>query len=246
MPALNEEKNIHRAIHLVLEAYAQFKFNGEIIVVNDGSRDQTAVIVKELQKQYSNVKLVSHEKNRGVGASYWSGYKVAEGELITWMPGDGETNCAETLRYTPLFEHVDIVVPYIYNNGVRSLTRRIVSKLYKLIINMSFGTLLNYMNGATIYRKCVLDQIDLQTKGFFFQVELLMKSIQMGYLYAEVPCALNQRMSGKSKALTLKSFINVSRDYIYTTISIYKTKKQFEVRPLHPSSKTAQRWSEIR
>jgi len=245
MPALNEEKNIQRAIQLVLDSFSILNIQGEIVVINDGSRDKTELKVKAMQRIHSNIKLVSHPKNQGVGASYWTGLKVAEGELITWMPGDGETDCYETLRYLPLLQHVDIVIPFIYNRNVRSFWRKQISKAYKLIINLTFGTLLNYMNGATIYRKCVLDQIDLKTKGFFFQVELLMKSIQLGYLYAEVPCALRQRISGKSKALTLQSFLNVVRDYIITTVAIYKTKNILEGQKLHPDSVTARRRNDL-
>ena len=65
--------------------------------------------------------------------------------------------------------------------------------MYKGIINLSFGMLLNYMNGAAMFRKSILRDYNLQNTGFFFQTELLIKSIKKGYLYAEVPCALKKR-----------------------------------------------------
>lgn len=245
MPALNEEKNIQASIQSVLDAFAQLKINGEIVVINDGSRDRTAQKVEEKQKDYKNIKLVSHTKNRGVGASYWTGLKAAEGEIITWIPADGEASCYESLRYLPLMDHVDLVVPYIFNRQVRGVWRNILSRIYKRIINLTFGTLLNYTNGATIYRKCVLDGMELKTKGFFFQVEMLMKSLQAGYLFAEVPCSLNRRISGRSKALTLRSLMSVSKGYFSTTWVIYKNKWSDNRLKVHPDSVTARRWAEV-
>lgn len=243
MPALNEGMNLSKAIDDVKNAFTTLGLRGEIIVVNDGSTDDAEAVVMKKMAECDYISMIKHDRPMGVGSSYWDGVKKANGELITWMPGDGESNCFDALRYFGLSEHVDIIVPFVFNSDVRSWKRNLVSKLYKGIINLSFGTLLNYMNGATIYRKCVLDDIELETKGFFFQVELLIKSIKRGYLYAEVPCALSRRLSGKSKAISLKSLISVARAYfkMLGKVHIYRA----PMTPLHPSSRTAQRLAAI-
>ena len=121
----------------------------------------------------------------------------------------------------PLMKQVDIVVPFVYNVEVRGRSRRWVSRIYKAIINLSFGMLLNYMNGTVMYRKTVLQSLNLNSRGFFYQTELLIKAIRMGFLYAEVPYALGTRSTGKSKALTLKSLFKLSKDYLLTVYSVY-------------------------
>ena len=243
MPALNEAPSIAAAIRDVVQSYERLSIFGEIIVVNDGSTDKTAAVVEDLMKQYPFIRIIHHTKPLGIGKSYWEAVQIAEGELITWMPGDAETASYEVLRYVPLFQHVDVVIPFIFNPNVRNFQRRFLSKLYKAILNFSFGTLLNYMNGATIYRKCVLQEIHVQTTGFFFQVELLMKAMRLGYLYAEVPSALAKRLSGKSKAFTFRSFIHICRDYLLTAVSIYLTYKKPNA--FHPDSATHKRWAEV-
>ena len=221
MPALNEQDNISNAIENVVKAFHKLNVSGEIIVVNDGSTDRTASIVEGLMGKYPFIQLVYHEKPQGIGASYWDGIWKSEGEIVTMIPGDGENDTYEVLRYFPLMDHVDIVIPFIYNRNVRSLSRRLISKLYKGIINLSFGMLLNYMNGNVIYRKCILQDITLKSRGFFYQTELLIRTLKNGYLYAEVPCALQQRSSGRSKALTFKSLLRVIRGYLYMVVSVY-------------------------
>lgn len=243
MPALNEEDNISKAIENVVNSFNRLNVFGEIVVVNDGSTDRTKEIVDSLMKQYPFIQLVCHDTPKGIGASYWDGIWKAKGEIVTMLPGDAENDAYETLRYLPLMDHVDIVIPFIYNQNVRSWKRRMISKFYKGIINLSFGMLLNYMNGAVMYRKCVLQNITLKSSGFFYQTELLIKSIRNGYLYAEVPCALQQRLSGKSKALTFKSLRKVIRGYLTTMASVYI----FDTKNKHivPDSVTALRHKQL-
>ena len=221
MPALNEEDNISKAVEDVVEAFNRLNIHGEIVVVNDGSTDRTKIIVDDFIVKYSFIQLICHDKPKGVGASYWEGIWKSQGEIVTMLPGDAENDAYEILRYLPITDHVDIVIPFIYNKNARTWKRRMISKFYKGIINISFGMLLNYMNGSVMYRKCVLQNVTLKSGGFFYQTELLIKSIKNGYLYAEVPCAIQRRLSGESKALTFKSLFKVIRGYLYTMGAIY-------------------------
>ena len=243
MPALNEENNLAGAIENVIEAFRKLGVSGEIVVVNDGSTDRTAAIVEGFKGKYPFIQLIHHDKPQGIGASYWDGIWKSEGEIVTMIPGDGENDTYEVLRYLPLMDHVDIVIPFIYNRNVRSWSRRLISKLYKGIINLSFGMLLNYMNGNVIYRKCILQDITLKSRGFFYQTELLIKCIKGGYLYAEVPCALQQRGSGRSKALTFKSLLRVIRGYLYMVGTVYLFNNKN--RRIVPDSVTALRYRKL-
>lgn len=221
MPSLNEEKNISRAVQNVIEGFQSLGVAGEIIVIDDGSSDATGRIATDLSSSYSFVRVVHHERPQGIGASFWDGIQNAVGDVVTMIPGDGENDAAEILRYLPLMEQVDIVVPFIYNRGVRSFRRRVLSILYREIIKASFGLSLNYMNGTVMYRKGIFSGITLKAGGFFYQTELLVKTILAGYLYAEVPCALLQRGGGESKATTFKSLVRVARAYLNLLKEVY-------------------------
>ncbi len=111
-------------------------------------------------------------------------------------------------------EEVDIIIPFIHNIEVRHKGRRIISSIYRFIINISFGTNLNYTNGTVFYRRCILDDLCLNSFGFFYQTELLVKLIRKGYLFSEVPNLLSSRIGGQSKATTLSSLIRLTGNYL--------------------------------
>lgn len=216
MPALNEEGNLAAAVANVLESYERMGISGQVIVVNDGSSDRTGEMAEEFCRLNSNVTVIHHATPAGIGASFWDGVRSAGGDVVTMLPGDGENDAAEILRYLPLMQQVDIVVPFVFNREVRSFRRRLLSIVYREIIKASFGLSLNYMNGTVMYRRCIFEGIELKCSGFFYQTELLIKTIKRGYLYAEVPYALNVRGGGESKATTFASLKKVARAYLET------------------------------
>lgn len=241
MPALNEENNLESAVRNVVEGFTRFNISGQIYIVNDGSNDRTGELAEQLALQNESVQAIHHTTPRGIGASFWDGVQKAAGELVVMLPGDGENDAVEILRYLPILEQVDIVVPYVYNREVRSPGRRLLSIIYREIIKASFGLSLNYMNGTVIYRRCVFDGIELRNPGFFYQTELLIKCIRRGYLYAEVPTALRRRKGGDSKAMTLASLFRVMRGYLGTLAEIISSPPALEVSPV---SATARRLKE--
>jgi glycosyltransferase involved in cell wall biosynthesis len=241
MPSLNEEANLGEAVADVLAAFKDLKLDGEILVVNDGSSDGTAELARALEKKHPEVRALHHEATQGIGAAFWSGVKLASGEAVTMLPGDGENDAREILLYLPLLQRVDIVIPFVFNGEIRSLLRRLLSKIYKTIINLSFGVLVNYMNGTVMYRRSALLTLKHQSTGFFYQTELLIRAIRKGYLYAEVPYALKLRRKGRSKALTARSLWRVSREYLGMLWAVYLDKEAAPGVGIHPETVTARR-----
>jgi hypothetical protein len=194
-----------------------------------------------MEKQ-PRVRLISHERPLGIGASFWDGAEQAKGSFITMFPGDNENDPLEALRYFSLLEHVDIVIPFAFNREVRSPFRNVLSLIYRLIVNTTFRVSFNYTNGTVLYRRSILSDLTHHSKGFFFQTEILIKAAKRGYLFAEVPYFLNRRSFGKSKAVSFPSFLHVARGYLQLVRDIYfpKDKEQGKL-PLCKESVTSRR-----
>ncbi|GAM10554.1 undecaprenyl-phosphate mannosyltransferase [Geobacter sp. OR-1] len=221
MPALNEELCLDASVDNVLDVFNRLGICGELIIVNDGSSDRTGALADARVKWQQCIQAIHHENCRGIGASFWDGVQHSRGEIVVFIPGDGENDAEEIFRYLPLLEQVDIVVPFVYNPEVRSRFRQRLSALFTRIVCLFFGLSLNYLNGTVMYRRSILEGIDLRSNGFFYQAEILIKTIRRGYLYAEVPYALKQRNAGASKAVSIATMIKVFRDFASVFRSVH-------------------------
>jgi len=215
MPALNEERNILASITNTLLALDAYSISGEVIVVNDGSTDSTENLVNDIIKKDIRVRVIRHDKPCGIGASFWDGVDNARGQIIVMLPGDNECNPQEIFRYHRLLEHVDIVIPFTFNSKeVRTVFRNTVSFIYRFIINATFRVNFNYTNGTVMYRRSILKELDYRSSSFFFQTDILIRTVKKGYLFAEVPYRLGVRKEGVSKAISFSSLRKVAKGYI--------------------------------
>jgi len=239
IPVLNEEKNITPVVENTLKALDDYGINGEIIVVNDGSSDNTKRLVENLILKETRVKLINHEKPQGIGASYWDGVDASCGEIVTWIPGDNENDLWEIFRYYKLLKHIDIIIPFIFNKEVRSLFRNALSYAYRFIINTTFGVSFNYTNGTVLFRKSLLKELKRRNDSFFFQTDTLIRTVKKGYLFAEVPCRLKMRKEGISKAFSFPSLIKIIKGYLKLIKDFYFSNKQKETNHYVAGSQTA-------
>jgi glycosyltransferase involved in cell wall biosynthesis len=244
MPALNEQENVRAAINNTLSAFLECRIDGEIIVVNDGSTDKTESIVCEIMKSEPRVRIVTHAKPQGIGASFWDGVEHSRGEFICMLPGDNENDPFEILRYFPLLQHVDMVIPFVFNKQVRSLFRNGLSFVYRFIINSTFLVYFNYTNGTVMYRRSILKEIDFRSTGFFFQTDILVRTVKRGYLFAEVPYRLNLRTQGVSKAVSFPSLLMVIRGYLRLVKDYYYNKRVLPPEHFAKGSMTETRYTE--
>ena len=222
IPALNEEKNILFTLDNTLSALKDFGIKGEIIVVNDGSTDSTSLLVEKKMKENPGIiKMISHDKPKGIGASFWDGADQSRGDAVVMIPGDNENDTKEILRYYGLTEQADMVIPFILNKEVRPFLRRILSFLYRFIINTTFLVNFRYTNGTILYRKSALKELAHRSNGFFFQTDILIRLVKKGCLFAEVPCRLGSRKEGTSKAITLSSLAQLIKEYFHLVKDYY-------------------------
>ena len=226
VPALNEEKSVESTVREITALFKKHSIDGEVILINDGSTDRTPEIAEAVAKSDSAVKLIHHKKPAGIGGCFREGTRAATKKVVTWLPGDGENDPYEIIKYLPLLEHVDIVNPYVINKSERTLARRILSGTYLFIVNTAFGTNFHYTNGTVLYRTRIFEKLSNKSSGFFYQTECLVKAVKAGNIFAEVPVLLKRRSGGKSKATSLKSAWRVAKEFIRVFIDEhFKTSK---------------------
>ena len=160
------------------------------------------------------------------------------------LPGDNENDPLEIFRYHALLKSVDIVIPFVFNKHVRSAYRNALSFIYRFIINTTFLVNFNYTNGTVLYRKALLDELEFRSSSFFFQTDILVRTVKRNYLFAEVPYRMGMRSQGISKAITFPSLFMVIRGYLRLVRDIYGPTPKNAPTSHVSGSQTAKRYQE--
>jgi glycosyltransferase involved in cell wall biosynthesis len=212
IPAYNEHENILATLENVTTALAPLSLPHEILVIDDGSTDSTAEIVASALPQLPNVRLLKNERNMGFGSSYRRGVEAASLAHIVMVHGDNAWGWP-TLR--DFFQHTgeaDVIIGYT-RDMLRSRTwgRTIVSKTFTLLVNLITRRHLTYYNGLQIHRAQILKALRIESRGYGFQAEVLVKSLGLASSFVEVPMDLIERRKGESKAFRLTNVVDVLR-----------------------------------
>jgi glycosyltransferase involved in cell wall biosynthesis len=212
IPAYCEAENILGTLTNVTTALAQLPIEAEILVIDDGSTDGTGALVTENRHRFPGTTLLANERNMGFGWTYRRGVEAATGDYIVMVHGDDAWG-AETLR--DLFSQVgnaDIIVGYTRDMWrSRTLTRALISKTFTGFVNLITRRGLKYYNGLQIHRATVLKALKIESAGYGFQAEVLVKALHLAKTIIEVPMDLTERARGESKAFRLRNVIDVLR-----------------------------------
>jgi len=212
IPAYCEAANIIGTLENVTAALAPLGVAHEILVVDDGSTDGTGAIVSAEAHRFPGVRLLVNERNMGFGWTYRRGVESASCDHIVMVHGDNAWG-ADTLR--TFFGHLgdaDVIIGYTRNMWrTRTWRRTVVSKAFTLLANAITGRRLKYYNGLQIHPSAVLKRLTIQSVGYGFQAEVLVKSLGRTRTYIEVPMDLTERQQGESKAFRMKNALDVVR-----------------------------------
>lgn len=222
-PAYNEEANIETVVHYWQKVLSENKLQGEIVITNDGSSDRTGDILKELKKEYPNLRVVSFKKNGGYGRALSSSIAHAKGQYILTTDSDGQFDVAE---YKLLLEKLE-KSGYDFITGFRikkadSFVRVLADRMLNKIVRLFFGTRLTDTNCALkLFKREALQSISIDAKGFPTPTELVLKLEALGYLTTEVGITHQEREGGMSKLKTFSTGINFLKFLLYLKLKIW-------------------------
>jgi len=190
IPAYNEGDSIKRTLDQITQFLNQQTFPFEIIVVNDGSADETGKIVEN----YPGVNLISFNKNQGKGAAVKAGVMAANNKYILFMDADH----AIPIQYLLEFKEIDsdIVIGSKYLNQTENypLYRRIVGKVFSFLKYIITGlNIKDTQCGFKFFKKDVAKKLFemSQITGWCFDVEILLLAKKLNYSVKEMPIKLS-------------------------------------------------------
>jgi glycosyltransferase involved in cell wall biosynthesis len=207
-PMYNEAKNVDSTISSITQLLSTFEKPWELLLIDDGSTDNTLEIARKAEKEIDNLRVISYPVNCGRGKALRTGFAHARGKYVITIDFD--------LSYSPdhilsIYEQLvdpslmnDVVLGSAYMKGGKvvgvSTFRLFISKLGNKILEytfpQSFKTSTCILRG---YKREVLDALELESNGKEIHLEILSKVCALGFIVKEIPAVLSNRKKGQSK-----------------------------------------------
>ena len=222
--AFNEEDNISDAIKSILKAFHGIITDYEILIVNDGSTDNTQTVIEREIKKNRHIHLINNPVNQGVGTSFQTALKQARKTYVTVFPGDNDMSSKSLKELCQKMNSADLVITYPASQH-RSSARKILSLTFTKFLNILFRQKIKYYNGPFIAKLTLFKNLPLKSTGFLIFAEFKLKLISQGYSYVEIPFVHVGRKHGNSKAVSISNLIDVAKTTLFLVID--KATNQF-------------------
>ena len=216
-PAYNDAGTIASLVITAVKVAATLTDDYEVIVVNDGSQDDTAQILDELARIYpAHVRIVHHQKNRGYGGALRSGFAAATKDLVFYTDGDGQYDPAEmTLLWSAMTDGVDWVNGWKISRS-DPMHRIVIGRLYHHYVKMLFNLKVRDVDcDFRLMRRQIFDVVRLEKNSGVICLEMMTKFKDAGFRVAEQPVHHYHRVHGQSQ------FFNFPR-VLRTLIDVHK------------------------
>jgi glycosyltransferase involved in cell wall biosynthesis len=199
-PAYNDGGTIASMVAAAWIACRQVTDDFEIIVVDDGSMDYTPLMLEETAKRYPELRIVTHEANRGYGAALRSGFSAATKDWVFYTDGDSQYNPLELAGLAgALHDDVDAVNGYKLSRN-DSWMRIVIGRAYHYFVKFLFGIRIRDVDcDFRLIPRRILNEIELQSGSGAICLELVKKIEDAGYVFAEVPVNHYSRKYGVSQ-----------------------------------------------
>jgi glycosyltransferase involved in cell wall biosynthesis len=216
-PAYNEEKNIEKTVLSAKKVLEKVANKWEIIVVNDGSSDDTRKIVNKLGKEDKRIKVISHKKNRGYGAGLKTGLYSAKYPWIAYTDADGQFDFSEIKYFikTQRETEADLVIGKYIDRKVK-LSRKLNTYAWETFVNILFGLKVRDIDtGFKMLSKKVVDKLpELKSeRGAFIESEMLIYAKKAGFKIEQIGVRHYPRTQGHGTGADLnvivKSFMDL-------------------------------------
>lgn len=207
-PCYNDAGSIGFLIQDAYETLKKITDDFEIIVVDDGSQDESPLILKRLKKKIKELKTILHKKNRGYGGALKSGFRATSKDLIFYTDGDGQYDVKELRKFIKILgDDIDVVQGYKLKRS-DPWYRTLIGRAYHYFSKYMFNLKVKDVDcDFRLIRKKVLDKISLEYDSGVICVELVKKLQYNTSKFREVGVNHYPRASGHSQFFNYKRII---------------------------------------
>jgi glycosyltransferase involved in cell wall biosynthesis len=227
LPAYNEADNIEPMVAEATPALEAVADDYEIIVVNDGSADDTSAVTRRVMETHPHVRLVEHPVNQGFGAAVFTGFTSAEKDWIFYTDADRQFVLSELERFVPHMEKADLIAGY--RAPRRDPFMRVVyGKGWSTLCTLIFGyTVRDVDCGFKLFRRDIIEKLapTIQSRGATFSIEWLVRAKRAGYRLAELPVTHRPRVAGSQTGANMDVILRAFRELVRVRLQLWREGK---------------------
>jgi len=217
IPCFNEEENLIPVIsELNNEIEKNIGGSFEILIINDGSTDNSLTVLESLKKNFGNVKFISHETNKGFGAALKTGFTASKGDYVTFFPADGEIPPQEVSKISAMTIGKGFVTTKRIRENVYKGPRTFMTYTWQFIMRTILGYDFRHMDGIFIVKGDILRRMNLHSDSGLICFEVLMRLHKLNLSTDHTDMACRPRLSGTSK---IANFYNIFKS-LYETFKL--------------------------
>jgi len=214
-PCFNEQATVETLTRKTLAVLNKLTGDFEVIIVNDGSGDNTAVIAERLAKEIPQVRVIHHPRNLGYGLALRSGFRAATKEMVFYTDGDNQFNVEELADILPLIDQYDIVSCYRINRQ-EGLVRRFNAFCWTRLVCLLFGLKLRDIDCAfKLYRRRIFDDMNLISAGALIDTEVLARAARKGCTIVQRGVRHYPRVAGRPTGASFRVIFRAFRELFH-------------------------------
>ncbi|MBN1138564.1 MAG: glycosyltransferase family 2 protein [Anaerolineae bacterium] len=224
LPAHNEAENIEPVVTEAVPALAAVSDDYEIIVVDDGSKDDTAGVARRLMETEPHLRLVQHPVNKGFGAAVLTGFTSATKDWILYTDADRQFVLAELANFAPFTDKADLIAGYRAPRRDPFL-RVLYGKGWSMLCTLFFGyTVRDVDCGFKLLRREIIDQLadKIDSRGATFSIEWLVRAKRAGYRFVELPVTHRPRVAGSQSGARLSVITRAFRELFRLRLKLWR------------------------
>ena len=227
-PCYNDSKSIGKMVEDAFTTLKTLTNDYEVIVIDDGSKDNSRAVLRKLSKKHKKLKLVFHSKNRGYGGALKSGFKTASKDLVFYTDGDGQFDISEMkILHMLLTPDVDFV------NGTRMIRqdesyRVFAGNLHRFINRWAFFLpVVDVDSDYRLIRRDIIKKIKLESNTGSICIELVKKAERAGARFREVDIHHFERPYGNSQFFRIDRIVKTYVELAFLWIRLMVIDKFF-------------------
>jgi glycosyltransferase involved in cell wall biosynthesis len=211
-PVYNDENTIVTMVEKCLSVLQEIANCYEVIIVNDGSPDNSGKVADEMAKKHEHVRVIHHTQNKGYGAAIKTGMENANYEWICFTDGDDEYDIEDLRKMIRLKDYYDLIITFRYVK-LYSTIRVFISSIYNKIFRLVFRT--NYRDistGLRLMRKSVFNELSIISDSPFIGAEITLRTMLKGFRVGEMGIQTFPREFGKGASVSPKNILRTIKD----------------------------------